>query len=384
MKKLIIYTLTLSLFTNLYSLDNFYCSDGPVTIRKEQDLWSDNLGYIEPFETAQVLETGKEYKNGRIKGNWLKINHDGTEGWIYGGYGTILEEKYTVSKPEDFLKVFPDTWKIEETGRNLFVYDPVKIEQEKQEAELARQQALEEKQKKLEEDRKANPEKYRRYGRQNSLDDEKISSPNNNKSSGGNSSTEKTENQKTEESSEIISQQNQTDQQPSAATQSPEKDMSVKTMVRIDYTIKPKFGHKFSLSIFCKPKDQTGGRSLSGKYNLTVKDGDAKFGYDKEYKPHRYEKSVDLEGYYSKILKYYAAGFDQPGKWDVLSFYTDHFNGSDFDGIMINFYGVWHHNEVYDLSELNTEYIENCRNKRIKDSMYFQFILELFKRCEIL
>lgn len=307
MKKTIFITF---LLLNCFSLfAEFYCSDGPVTIRKLPTVWSDILGTVESFETANVLEVGKEYKFGNTTGNWYKINFENIEGYIYGGYGKMLPEKILVKSYEDFTKIFPDDWEVTPKSRNLFEY---KIYKE--------------------------PEPIIAENSENQL--------------------------------------NQVPQRQEPVL------VDVRTMMRLDYEIKPKNGHTILMNIFCNPVNSSNGKSLAPKYNLTVSDGNPNFGTKNEYSIHQTSNSVKLETENNTDFKYFAKDWISDYRYDILSFYTDHYNNSDIDGVMINFYSLWKNRKVFDLSKIDTKFIKECNEKHTKDSLYYQLILELFRRCE--
>ncbi len=98
----------------------FLVTDGPLNVRKESSTTSDILTQLQTFEVVEILEIEKEDTISSIKGNWLKIKKEKKEGFIFSGYGLILNGKNYINKFDDFSKIFPENWIVDNTKNYLF------------------------------------------------------------------------------------------------------------------------------------------------------------------------------------------------------------------------------------------------------------------------
>ena len=98
----------------------FLVTDGPLNVRKESSINSEILTQLQTYEVVEILEIEKEDTISAIKGNWLKIRKDKNDGFIFSGYGSILNGKNYINRLDDFSKIFPDNWIVDNTKNYLF------------------------------------------------------------------------------------------------------------------------------------------------------------------------------------------------------------------------------------------------------------------------
>jgi hypothetical protein len=60
-----------------------------------------------------------------ITDNWYKIKKNGTEGFVFGGYGMVINESYNIVSIDDIIKIFPEEIIVSNEYRYLFVYNNV-------------------------------------------------------------------------------------------------------------------------------------------------------------------------------------------------------------------------------------------------------------------
>jgi hypothetical protein len=105
----------------LYAADTFFCIDGPLRIRNESDISSWQTGSLFLFDKVDII--GKTENKSTIDGisdYWYKIKTNDREGYVFGGYGVVLKEKHEIKKPDDFIKIFPDKFVIDGSGRAIY------------------------------------------------------------------------------------------------------------------------------------------------------------------------------------------------------------------------------------------------------------------------
>ena len=99
---------------NLPAAEVFFCCDGPLRIRDEAGLKGKIIGKLKTFEYALVEELDSVVHNiDGIAGSWVKIRRGDDIGWVYGGYGIILKEKYSVYDLGALEKIYPSSWTVE-------------------------------------------------------------------------------------------------------------------------------------------------------------------------------------------------------------------------------------------------------------------------------
>jgi hypothetical protein len=92
----------------------FFCSDGPLRIRDRAGLAGKIIGRLQTFEYALVEEVDPNILNiDGIPGSWVRIRRGDDAGWVYGGYGIILQESYPVNELGDLEKIYPSSWSVE-------------------------------------------------------------------------------------------------------------------------------------------------------------------------------------------------------------------------------------------------------------------------------
>lgn len=119
-KKILLVCLTFLVY-NIYSHNTFFCIDGPLRIRSEPNLTSTQVGSLQLFDTADIIDkTPNKTTIDRLSDYWYKIKTADKEGYVFGGYGIELQERYIVKEIDDIIKAFPDKFIIENTGRHIF------------------------------------------------------------------------------------------------------------------------------------------------------------------------------------------------------------------------------------------------------------------------
>ncbi len=92
----------------------FFCCDGPLRIRARAGLEGEIIGRLKTFEYALVEDVDSDILNiDGIPGSWVKVRRGDEVGWVYGGYGIILKDRYPVREPGDLEKIFPSSWNVE-------------------------------------------------------------------------------------------------------------------------------------------------------------------------------------------------------------------------------------------------------------------------------
>lgn len=101
----------------------FLVTDGPLNVRKESATTSEILTQLQTYEVVEILEIGKKDIISSIEGIWLKIKKDESEGFIFSGYGLILNGKSFINNIDDFCRIFPENWIVKHKTNWLFEYD---------------------------------------------------------------------------------------------------------------------------------------------------------------------------------------------------------------------------------------------------------------------
>jgi hypothetical protein len=107
--------------SKIYSFDTFFCTDGPLRIRDSPNLSSAQIGSLNLFDKATILEKiENKITIDNINDYWYKINFKGLNGYIFGGYGIVLKDIYEIKGIDDFFKLIPDKTSIKLSNRYLF------------------------------------------------------------------------------------------------------------------------------------------------------------------------------------------------------------------------------------------------------------------------
>jgi hypothetical protein len=123
MKYKIIVLLFLFVSIKVFSQDAFFCVDGPLRIRNEPNLNSRQIGSLNLFDMVNIIErTSNKSTIDGIEDYWYKIRFNNIEGYVFGGYGVIIKEKYEVNTIDDFINILPLNFQTEELGRYIFTW----------------------------------------------------------------------------------------------------------------------------------------------------------------------------------------------------------------------------------------------------------------------
>ena len=118
-------TIVLFLFTSLKicAAELFFCVDGPLRIRSNPNLTSSQVGSLNTFEIVPVLEkTGIVSVIDNLSDNWYKIKKEGIEGYVFGGYGIIIKDEYSIHSINDIAKLLPEKFTVNSETRSLYIY----------------------------------------------------------------------------------------------------------------------------------------------------------------------------------------------------------------------------------------------------------------------
>jgi len=103
--------------------DAYFCIDGPIEIWNEPNNNSEKNGLLNLFDIANII--GKDEISSEINGindYWYKINFNGTEGYVFGGYGVVLYSKYELKTIDDFVNALPSKFQIKKHSRKIYYY----------------------------------------------------------------------------------------------------------------------------------------------------------------------------------------------------------------------------------------------------------------------
>jgi hypothetical protein len=88
--------------------ERFICVDGPLRIRTGPGLVHEAIGKLETGEWAAV--TAKSDVQDNIDGQtdyWYQIDFNGTQGYVFGGYGIVIADKIVIKSIDDFAIKLP-------------------------------------------------------------------------------------------------------------------------------------------------------------------------------------------------------------------------------------------------------------------------------------
>jgi hypothetical protein len=89
---------------------------------------SKQIGSLNLFDIASVIErTELKTKIDGTEDFWYKITFNNIEGFVFGGYGIILLEKYEIKTIDDVITILPSKFQSKEWARHLFWHDSDKI-----------------------------------------------------------------------------------------------------------------------------------------------------------------------------------------------------------------------------------------------------------------
>jgi hypothetical protein len=101
----------------------FFCTDGPLRIRNNPNLTSAQIGSLNTFEMVPILEKDNSIITiDDLTDYWYKIKKDNIEGYVFGGYGIIIQNEYNIHSIDDIVKLLPDKIKVNVERRWLFTY----------------------------------------------------------------------------------------------------------------------------------------------------------------------------------------------------------------------------------------------------------------------
>jgi len=107
--------------SKIYSFDTFFCIDGPLRIRNSPNLSSAQIGFLNLFDKATILEKiENKVTINNINDFWYKIDFNGLTGYVFGGYGIVLKDIYEIENIDDFLKLIPEKTSIYDSRRFLY------------------------------------------------------------------------------------------------------------------------------------------------------------------------------------------------------------------------------------------------------------------------
>jgi len=119
-----IIVLFLMVSLKLYSQETFLCIADSLRIRNEPTINSKQMGSLNLFDMANVIEkTENKTTIDGIEDYWYKIHFNSIDGYVFGGYGVIIKEKYEINSIDDFANLLPSNFKITRTSRLILNYN---------------------------------------------------------------------------------------------------------------------------------------------------------------------------------------------------------------------------------------------------------------------
>jgi len=103
--------------------DVFFCIVDQTGIKNEPDVNSEQIGSLKLFDMATIIEK-TEYMssvNG-IDDFWYTINLNGLRGYVFGGDGVLIKDKYELKKIDDFANKLSSVFEVKELSRDIFDY----------------------------------------------------------------------------------------------------------------------------------------------------------------------------------------------------------------------------------------------------------------------
>ena len=102
------------------SNSTFFCTVYSLRIRSEPTVDSIQIGSLRLFDMATIIEKTEIHSiiDG-IGAYWYKISFNDIQGYIFGGFGIVLEEKYEIKSIDDFGIVLSSLFEMEELSRTI-------------------------------------------------------------------------------------------------------------------------------------------------------------------------------------------------------------------------------------------------------------------------
>jgi len=108
---------------NVLSSDMFFCTADSLRIRSEPSIDSIQIGSLRLFDMAEIIEkTENRSIIDTTDDFWYKIDFNGIEGYVFGGYGVIIKDKYVIKTINDFANILPSQFQVEEVRRLLITW----------------------------------------------------------------------------------------------------------------------------------------------------------------------------------------------------------------------------------------------------------------------
>jgi len=124
MKRIVLlFLLFLFLSYIVFPQDIFLCIEDQIIIRSEVNEISQQVGVLKLYDKAIIIEKNEDMIIINDKEDfWYKINFNNINGYVFGGYGVIIKEKYNFKTIDDFINNLPCQFEIKKTYRRLYTY----------------------------------------------------------------------------------------------------------------------------------------------------------------------------------------------------------------------------------------------------------------------
>lgn len=102
----------------------FFCTVALLRIRSEPTVDSIQIGSLRLFDMATVIErTENRSTIDDIDAYWYKIRFNDIQGYIFGGFGIVFEEKYEVKSINDIGNILSSIFQVEKLNRRIILGD---------------------------------------------------------------------------------------------------------------------------------------------------------------------------------------------------------------------------------------------------------------------
>jgi hypothetical protein len=152
-------------------------------------------------------------------------------------------------------------------------------------------------------------------------------------------------------------------------------------MVKLAYGVRF-MNHEFVFVIYFRPNEFADTKYLVEKYNLILSNGNNEFGRGDSY---RILKDTNLSSDFvtksGNYCRYFFSDWASFTSYDIANFLFEINFDNDFNGIIFSATNLWiDYVDDENKPELNVQYINECRIKRVKESILFQILYELMTR----
>jgi hypothetical protein len=103
--------------------DSFFCIIDSLEIKSEPNESSVQIGTLNLFDMATIIEKTEYLSNiNGIENIWYKISFNNVVGYVFGGFGVIINKEYEIKTIDDFANGLSSIFQIEELNRYIFTW----------------------------------------------------------------------------------------------------------------------------------------------------------------------------------------------------------------------------------------------------------------------